>query len=1696
MIADPPESQESNILKLIPKKHLSDPRLRPVFTSLDFEVSLDYDLSMRRSIVNYVLSDPAERRRLHITSIERSRNHMVTRAPVPWHMPYFEAKTLISQELFVTNTAVVELQQIFSAKFAHLRFVRIHDLEKAGLPMVPSEFEKLVASHCQELNEHLCKTWISAAADSLFDGKRHWYHLVPKGANENPYMAEKFFACVASLMSHQLRSLVRDSLQDLVDFLNRYSEGNDFNVEYDETLFVKQPLLALKLVVDEPKIGFEPSFKEVRDSLVSCFHEIVMASKNIPRVETELFPGLRDAALVIRTADKDELMVTSAIEQSLESYRKNTIGPQRYLNSYKNYMSLIDGKADRNITSFLAESHSIEGFKAKLDEVRQMWTEISLMRLTVPLNMCCLYAEGLNHDLLGLLEALRLRITAAAMLDNREDNRNIAGNFDDMNDKCNSIPASTAELVELTNYVNNAMDKTFYTLKERVEESFLRLLFLLDYAEMPAEDIALNKMVLQWPFKIRGVFDITQNKLSDKRDVAEHNLKKRVKAFEERLIDASKQLDWFKKRDVMAAEEMKDCVDKMHHLSNQLDELASDLEQINIEEKLLEWEQTSFPQLVDLIQAKDPYEKLWKTAFEYHTKSDQWLNGPFQEQNAEVIENDVQEMYRILHKLSKTFADNPHPKRVADQACNRIDRFKAYLPLMGVICNPGLKLRHWEQMSEVVGVDITPDENTTLTQMLELNLNKFLPKLEEISGAASKEHAIEKSLSKMKKEWANVQFEFVPYRDSDIKILAAIDDIQVLLDDHIIKAQTMMGSPFIKPVEQEAKAWQTKLIDMQDILESWLNVQATWLYLEPIFSSEDIMAQMPDEARSFGIVDSTWRDIMTQAVKNTNCLVATDQPNMLKRLKEANELLEDIQRGLNDYLEKKRLYFPRFFFLSNDELLEILSETKDPLRVQPHLKKCFEGIHHLEFNTMNEIVGMISAEGELVPLAYKVNPAKAKGMVEKWLLQVEEVMISSIRKVIGDSMLGYQQVPRRQWVLEWPGQVVICVSQTYWTSEVSTSLGDETGAELEAYYQQCCDQITESVQMVRGKLLPNHRMTMNALTVLDVHARDVVKHLVDMKVKNTQDFSWMSQMRYYWNSDMYVHMITTELQYGYEYLGNSGRLVVTPLTDRCYRTLMGALKMNLGGAPEGPAGTGKTETTKDLAKALAKQCVVFNCSDGLDYKAMGKFFKGLAQAGAWACFDEFNRIELEVLSVIAQQILTIQQAIIARAKRFVFEGTDLSLNPSCSVFITMNPGYAGRQELPDNLKVLFRSVAMMVPDYAMIGEISLYSMGFLMAKELSEKIVNVYKLCSEQLSSQSHYDYGMRAVKSVLTAAGNLKLKYPDQDENQILLKAIMDVNLPKFLQQDIALFEGIMGDLFMGITLQPPDYSAFIDALKSNMDKRQMQHVPWHIDKIIQIYEMILVRHGLMIVGEPMGGKTTGYQVLADALGDLHAAGLMGENNVLYRIINPKAITMGQLYGCFDPVSHEWTDGVLATTFREYASNPTLERKWIMLDGPVDAVWIENMNTVLDDNKKLCLMSGEIIQMTNQMNLIFEPADLEQASPATVSRCGMIYLEPINLGWRPCKKSWIQNALPRNVTDEIKEMLDDLFEWLIPPSLQFIRKNCKQFVNISEIHAVYSMMRLMSCMMDEIKQADAESDTSLTAQQVGFYCLNIHNNN
>ena len=1004
-----------------------------------------------------------------------------------------------------------------------------------------------------------------------------------------------------------------------------------------------------------------------------------------------------------------------------------------------------------------------------------------------------------------------------------------------------------------------------------------------------------------------------------------------------------------------------------------------------------------------------------------------------------------------------------------------------------------MKARHWESLSELLGQEITPNEELTLQHLLDLDASGKIESIQEITIAAEKEYNLERNMNNMIGEWATIEFEVKAYKESGTFIVGGIEEIITLLDDHIVKTQTMRGSPYIRPIEKECKEWEHKLKYAQGLLDAIIGCQRTWMYLEPIFGSEDIMRQLPTEARRFQSVDTLWRKTLAEFNTDPNFMNQSEPDKKLEeKFKKANQKLEEITKGLNDYLEMKRLYFPRFFFLSNDELLEILSQTKEPRAVQPHLGKCFEGINKVHFEQDLKITRMISAEGEEVAMDIPVDPENSanKGNVEKWLLELESIQWFSLRTLTQASLEEYTKIARKAWLLNWPAQVILGISVVFWTSEVSAALKVGGGKALFECNEKLNGQLKDMVILVRGKLNKLQRKTLGALTTIDVHNRDVVTKMVDLGTKDISDFEWMSQLRYYWEDSwkdgqavkkgqktLVARIVNARCLYGYEYLGNTMRLVITALTDRCYRTMIGAIDLLYGGAPEGPAGTGKTETVKDLSKAVAIHCVVFNCSDGLDYLAMAKFFKGLAGCGSWCCFDEFNRINIEVLSVIAQQILVINQGKRENKEMFTFEGTYMKLNVNCNVYITMNPGYAGRAELPDNLKALFRPCAMMVPDYGMIGEIRLYSFGFEAARENAQKIVRVLQLSSEQLSSQKHYDYGMRAVNSILVACGNLRQQVGDDpawDEAKITLRSINDVNLAKFLVEDIPLFMGITSDLFPGVILPESDYRVLKECLQYTCDNGVevapgntyiLENKQSYEEKAIQLYEMVLVRHGVMVVGETCSGKTATIHNLAKAMTKANIDGSTDFQKVEIFTINPKSVTSGQLYGLFDENTHEFVDGILAVTFRHCSKDTSPNRKWMMFDGPVDAVWIENMNTVLDDNKKLCLTSGEIIKMSDPMTMFFEAEDLEQASPATVSRVGMIFCETRNIGWTAVRNVWL-NTLSEAV-DKHRAVTTSLFDWLFPLMTYLMTKYCKQPTKMAAQELIFSCTRLLKSMLD-----------------------------
>ena len=302
--------------------------------------------------------------------------------------------------------------------------------------------------------------------------------------------------------------------------------------------------------------------------------------------------------------------------------------------------------------------------------------------------------------------------------------------------------------------------------------------------------------------------------------------------------------------------------------------------------------------------------------------------------------------------------------------------------------------------------------------------------------------------------------------------------------------------------------------------------------------------------------------------------------------------------------------------MSDDELLQILG-TSDPMAVQEHMLKLFDNTAALTFDRGGtKILGMVSSEKETFSFEAV---CQTDGAVEMWLGVVEGEMASTLHTIHKKAIFEYPNAERIGWVKNNVGMVVNTGAQIWWTFEVIDVFrrvreGDKTG--MKRFANKSHTVLNDLIVAVRTPGTKQQTKRINTLIIIDVHARDIIDNFVRDSVLDEREFAWESQLRFYWDrekDDVLIRQCSGQFDYGYEYQGLNGRLVITPLTDRCYMTCTQSLHYRLGCAPAGPAGTGKTETVKDLSKAMSVQCKVFCCGEGLDFKAMGTIFSGLVQ---------------------------------------------------------------------------------------------------------------------------------------------------------------------------------------------------------------------------------------------------------------------------------------------------------------------------------------------------------------------------------------------------------------------------------------------------------------------------------------------------
>ncbi|CAD6239204.1 GSCOCG00008639001-RA-CDS, partial [Cotesia congregata] len=979
----------------------------------------------------------------------------------------------------------------------------------------------------------------------------------------------------------------------------------------------------------------------------------------------------------------------------------------------------------------------------------------------------------------------------------------------------------------------------------------------------------------------------------------------------------------------------------------------------------------------------------------------------------------------------------------------RIRELRSAVELVQLLRGDELAEEHWNDLRKLLGVQVATRDMTLGNLILaapEIEAN--LEKVKEVTKRALAENGIRQAIVELEAWESSAAVQLQDAKDSkgrEILLMGEYGETLARVGELKLLIEGAKGAAGFERFAARAGRCESALFELEERIKVLGAVQRKWVYLEPVYNSGTVATPANDNGKWLR-ADKEFRYLIGEVSRDPRVPSLRRLP--MPAIVSLKDLLDRCQRSLDEFLEEKRAAYPRLYFLSDEDLLELISGSS--LGLKNHLPKLFQGVGSVEIKD-GTISAIVSPEDEMLVFTRGIDLADS---LPAWLANLEEEIRVTLAKKLE---VCYQD--RAQEVSKYPSQILLLAERIHFTERCEEAVRNGKIA-----LKTLVDHLESQRAKFRALEDADDRLTAlkaRSLLLETVHHLNIVRSLIKVaETGGNMSWTWNRQLRFYTtNQGPVVKCAGAEFQYRFEYQGAAVGLVRTTLTEKCFLALTQAMKLGLGGSPTGPAGTGKTESVKALASLLGRLVLVFNCDEGMDASSMKRILGGLAQAGAWGCFDEFNRLEEKTLSAVAMLVRPLQQALRDNTTSVQLGEQNITLNPHCCVFITMNPAgsdYGGRNKLPDSLARLFRPIAMAHPDRYDIVKALLECAGFQEASKLAGQLVEALDMAEKLLTRQPHYDWGLRALRSVLDSIP------PGQDERQRLLQAIQASTVPKLTKEDTDKFNQILQDVFVDVDVkhQPSeDKQALREALDEVCRKRGLTD-----DTVLrceQLYDQLQSRMGVAVVGPPGCGKTLVRRTLSEALVKL------GEN---MREINifPGAIPKTQLLGRVDAQTREWRDGLLSLGVASIAD----ESLWIVLNGDVEPSWAEALNSALDDNRILTLASGVSVKLNPRIRFIFETHQLAGASPATVSRLGVVHLAAMPVA--ALLTSTVLDPLPpavKQVVPKILTVIDRVLEESSMSCFSEVNALMQHLQSASTMNKVTYALLMVTCFQAETQE-------------------------
>eukprot|EP01065_Artemidia_motanka_P024155 TRINITY_DN28782_c0_g1_i1.p1 TRINITY_DN28782_c0_g1~~TRINITY_DN28782_c0_g1_i1.p1 ORF type:complete len:4878 (+),score=1361.40 TRINITY_DN28782_c0_g1_i1:2014-14634(+) len=1166
----------------------------------------------------------------------------------------------------------------------------------------------------------------------------------------------------------------------------------------------------------------------------------------------------------------------------------------------------------------------------------------------------------------------------------------------------------------------------------------------------------------KWPGKIRAELEESDRLLIEEE-----------KAFVARLLGEKAMLQadtahYEARVQHLASQSSYDEADAVARLARELVELLTQAKKradiCARHEAIFGLPKTEWPQIASLTEQAAPFHRLWTSAQQWLVHQTPWMEAALEglDREAPRMPQHMAEWHRAARISVRALRGRPGPRSVAERLLTEVAAFHSHIPWIIQLSSPAMRHRHWKQLVVRLerGTEVITSE-LTIANLLKWGITRHRAFVNNLAHQAKQESEIEQKLDAMKNEWKEQRLTFTDHASYRILSVSATHDVLAQLDKYIMATQLLRNDQYVQPFERPAREWEGQLSQVQELLYMWLEVQATWMKLWPIFESSDVRESIPENSRRFELAHSRWSQIMREAEEKRNVVfLAFGSDDIVPQLKDVHGRLMEIQKELSAFLDSRRMEFPRFYWLTNDELLKILSSTHDPLVVRDHIQKCFDGVGALEFTARHsEVNGLKCPAGEIVRFQGSIKTRNRS--VAVWMRDVEHEMRATVRRLIFAALRDALVTPLRAWLFAWPQQVVLVALSISATKDATDVLKLSGSKGLRALRRKTGRMLDEIVTIIRtrGSLSSAQWLMVASTSAHFLAARDKLDALLLNGISDPGDFDFTLQVRHVateHNERVHVEVLNASTEYQFEYQGMRRRSIQVPQVERVQRAILTTLAEHNFVLLTGPTGVGKTTIAKDIAVEAGLCCVTLPCHVSLQWPSLLRVLVGIVAVGAWCILDGISDLSCGVTEQLVPALRHLKTELRRAGQHHVAldafhqpDADQLPMNKACGIIGITRPGDTAFQccsSVPEALRHSFRPCHIARPDAQGVARGLLFVSGCTAHADILA--AGLVRLIHSTTPMLRHPPPSLRLLQMV-AAITDAILSVPQVGVEETaeadalwrevwaVVSAARSVILPLAEQGCAAEFEVMLEACFGGLGTPLPHVGKGpkppTPALEMPKDfelRTQGDHLPivmcqatrTIMDSLLQA--LVCYPRTAFLVGKPFSGKSVGLQCLAASLPE-------AERPVAVHRVLPHSMPAAKFFGRVEGAGKEgrWSEGVLPTLLRKL---PTAGTAWLVLDGEPGG-WCDNVVSLLDP--AACMLvcgSAERLRLSTTARVVVESVGLSDASPASVSHAAVVVVSG-DLPWRAVFQSTLQaERLPPEL-EPLRSRVLKLVDTLLP---------------------------------------------------------------